>query len=194
MWTLATEAAMLKPFFTNPFKSLATRTGTPIGDAGERTMLAALGGSDGFRKRFQLNADGSTTMLKTKNGMPRFITDPVATAGGIVITNSSVADIGVDPTIVHTVTLTDPFSLTQTLTFVDGTAIAGVTYDWALTDSNFNNGVSISGMTLTIPPGVFVFQVSVHCFANEANSAGISLTYTLHIGASTGGLGTFYPI
>ena len=64
MWTLATEAAMLKPFFTNPFKSLATRTGTPIGDAGERTMLAALGGSDGFRKRFQLNADGSTTMLK----------------------------------------------------------------------------------------------------------------------------------
>lgn len=185
---------MFKPFFPPAFKELVTRTGVPIGHGSERVMLAALGGSSGFKKRYQRNADGSTTMLQTKNGMPRFITDPVATAGGIVITNSSVADIGADPTIVHTVTLTEPFSLTQTLTFVDGTASAGVTYDWALTDSNFNNGVSISGITLTIPPGVFVFQVSVHCFANEANSAGISLTYTLHIGASTGGLGTFYPI
>jgi len=157
-------------------------------------MLDALGGSDGFRKRYQLNADGSTTMLKTKNGMPRFITEGGATAGGIVITNSSVADIGASPTIVHTVTLTEPFDLTQTLTFVDGTATAGVTYDWALTDSNFTDGVSISGITITIPPGVLSFQVSVYCIANTANSAGISLTYTLHIGSSTGGLGTFYPI
>lgn len=194
MWILATEADMLKPFFTNPFKFLATRTGVPIGQAGERTMLAALGGSDGFRKRFQLNADGSTTMLKTKNGMPRFITDTVATSGGIVITDASAPDIGASPTIVHTVTLTMPVALTQTLTFVDGTATAGVTYDWALTDSNFTDGVSISGSTITIPSGVLSFQVSVYCVSNEANTAGISLTYTMHIGASTGGLGTFYPI
>lgn len=193
MWILATEANMLKPFFTNPFKSLATRTGVPIGHAGERGMLDALGGSDGFRKRYQINADGSKTMLQTKNGMPRFITNQVS-SGGIVITDSSVADIGADPIITHTVTLTAPFSLTQTLTFVDGTATAGVTYDWALTDSNFSDGVSISGMTLTIPPGVLEFQVFVHCISNEANTAGYSLTYTLHIGPSTGGLGTFYPI
>lgn len=51
-----------------------TRTGGAIGTAGERLMLDALGGSQGFRTRIQTNPDGSTTVLRTKNGMPQFET------------------------------------------------------------------------------------------------------------------------
>lgn len=51
-----------------------TRTGTATGTANERQMLDAVGGSESFRTRIQNNADGSTTMLRTKNGMPQFTT------------------------------------------------------------------------------------------------------------------------
>ena len=51
---------------------LPTRTGTPIGGASERQMLDRMGGSEGYRKDFRTNADGSTTMLTTKNGVPQF--------------------------------------------------------------------------------------------------------------------------
>ena len=51
---------------------LPTRTGTPIGGSGERQMLDRLSGSEGYRKGFRTNPDGTTTMLTTKNGMPRF--------------------------------------------------------------------------------------------------------------------------
>ena len=52
------------------------RTGTPLGTAGERGMLDAIGGSEGFRKRLQNNPDGSVTRLTTKNGQPQFTTSP----------------------------------------------------------------------------------------------------------------------
>ncbi|MBK7842060.1 MAG: hypothetical protein IPJ49_31185 [Candidatus Obscuribacter sp.] len=52
-----------------------TRFGKATGGANERQMLDATQGSSGIRKQFRLNADGSTTMLKTRAGMPVFLTD-----------------------------------------------------------------------------------------------------------------------
>lgn len=51
-----------------------TRHGALIGAGGERVMLDSIGGSEGIKKRFQTNADGSVTMLQTRNGMPEFST------------------------------------------------------------------------------------------------------------------------
>lgn len=51
-----------------------TRTGASTGTSNERKMLDAIGGSDSYRTRIQNNADGSTTVLRTKNGMPQFST------------------------------------------------------------------------------------------------------------------------
>ena len=59
------------PKFGNLFP---TRTGTASGTANERKMLDAIGGSNNFRTRLMTNPDGSTTMLRTKNGMPQFST------------------------------------------------------------------------------------------------------------------------
>lgn len=56
-----------------------TRTGGAIGHAAERQMLDAIGGEGGFRTRIMRNPDGSTTMLRTKNGMPQFETIPAKT-------------------------------------------------------------------------------------------------------------------
>lgn len=53
-----------------------TRQGAAIGGARERQMLDAIGGSEGFRTRISYNADGSVTELRTKGGMPQFITLP----------------------------------------------------------------------------------------------------------------------
>lgn len=61
-----------KPFFP-------TRFGSPQGHATERKMLDAVGGFDGIRRRTKLNADGSTTTLKTRGGMPVFITTKAKT-------------------------------------------------------------------------------------------------------------------
>lgn len=67
-----------------------TRTGSAAGSANERKMLDALGGSEGFRTKLQNNADGSITMLRTKNGQPQFSTisprptEGVESLGGFV--------------------------------------------------------------------------------------------------------------
>lgn len=53
-----------------------TRTGPAIGASKERGMLDNIGGSDSFRTQLWNQPDGSTTRLKTKNGMPEFITEP----------------------------------------------------------------------------------------------------------------------
>lgn len=50
------------------------RTGTPIGQANERKMLDGMGDTGGFRTKMRTNSDGSTTMLRTKGGMPEFST------------------------------------------------------------------------------------------------------------------------
>jgi len=57
-----------------------TRTGTPIGGAGERQMAAKLGNFDTPRTVIRNNPDGSQTMLKTGAGLGRYIT----TGGGAV--------------------------------------------------------------------------------------------------------------
>ena len=57
-----------KPFFP-------TRFGSPQGHATERKMLDAVGGFDGIRTKIRTNPDGSTTILKTRGGMPRFFTE-----------------------------------------------------------------------------------------------------------------------
>lgn len=51
-----------------------TRHGGAIGSSNERAMLDRLGSSDGYRTSVRMNADGSTTTLKTRNGVPRFMT------------------------------------------------------------------------------------------------------------------------
>jgi len=51
-----------------------TRTGGATGTANERKMLDAISGSEGFRTRMQTAADGSVTMLRTRNGRPEFTT------------------------------------------------------------------------------------------------------------------------
>ena len=56
-----------KPFFP-------TRFGSPQGHATERKMLDAVGGFDGIRTKIRTNPDGSTTILKTRGGMPTFYT------------------------------------------------------------------------------------------------------------------------
>ena len=53
-----------------------TRFGSPQGHATERKMLDAVGGFDGIRTKIRTNPDGSTTILKTRGGMPAFMTTP----------------------------------------------------------------------------------------------------------------------
>ena len=52
-----------------------TRFGQPTGHSNERKMMDVVGGFDGIRRRTKLNADGSTTTLKTRGGMPVFYTE-----------------------------------------------------------------------------------------------------------------------
>lgn len=53
---------------------LPTREGVATGRSAERVLLETVGGSQGFRTKITDNADGSTTMLRTRNGMPEFTT------------------------------------------------------------------------------------------------------------------------
>lgn len=67
------------------------RTGIAQGKAKERLMLDAVGGADNFRTRVLDNHDGSTTLLRTKNGMPQFSTEKRAMLAGYL--RGYVADI-----------------------------------------------------------------------------------------------------
>ena len=51
-----------------------TRTGRAAGQSIERKMLDKLGGSESFRTIIRNNPDGSTTLCKTRDGMPHFET------------------------------------------------------------------------------------------------------------------------
>lgn len=53
-----------------------TREGALIGTSNERTMLESVG-ARGIRTKIQNNIDGSTTMLRTRNGFPEFTTSAV---------------------------------------------------------------------------------------------------------------------
>ena len=61
-----------KPFFP-------TRFGGAQGHCNERQMLDVVGGFDSIRTRIRTNSDGSTTVLKTRGGMPIFTTTKVET-------------------------------------------------------------------------------------------------------------------
>lgn len=52
-----------------------TRFGTPSGSANERVMLEEVDGAGGIRTRLRAHVDGSVTMLRTHDGMPRFVRD-----------------------------------------------------------------------------------------------------------------------
>ena len=56
------------------FKIFPTRFGTPQGDALENRMLFKAGDIDGFKTVIITNADGTTTRLRTRGGMPEFVT------------------------------------------------------------------------------------------------------------------------
>lgn len=173
---------MLKPFF----QSMSNRFGPSIGHGAERGMLDAVGGVFGIRKKFQRNADGSTTMLQTRGGMPRFITtrnameDPILT-----ISSTSVPDTqapGVPTPSVHTVTVANPARRRIGLSFIDGTAIAGVHYRSVLTDTDFSNGVTITSGVILVPRSVSTFTITVDFMGGAANTFGITRTYTIHLG------------
>jgi len=56
---------------------MRVRTGPSQGDSTERQMLDAINDTGGFRTRIMIHPDGSQTRMKTKCGMPEFITDEV---------------------------------------------------------------------------------------------------------------------
>ena len=58
---------------------MRTRTGPCQGDSTERQMLDAINDTGSFRTRAMIHPDGSQTRMKTKGGMPEFITDEVHT-------------------------------------------------------------------------------------------------------------------
>ena len=125
----------MKPFFTNPFKPLITRTGQAIGKAAERTMLDAVGGPNSIRKHYQTNADGSTTMLHTQNGLARFST--TGAACNVIVGDSDIADVGTR----HHVSFKKPpqsYPVVLTISFDDITAVAGVDYAAIVVDYQIN--------------------------------------------------------
>lgn len=52
-----------------------SRTGPSIGASKERGMLDNVGGSNSFKTKMWLQPDGCVTRLKTKDGMPEFLTE-----------------------------------------------------------------------------------------------------------------------
>lgn len=70
---------------------LPTRTGTPTGHANERQMLEKIRDNLGFETTARVRPDGSYTLLRTKGGMPRFITDPVPPAVASIIARGFLA-------------------------------------------------------------------------------------------------------
>lgn len=59
-----------------------TRSGTAQGGATERQMLDSTQGSAGIRTKIRMNPDGSQTRLRTRAGMPEFVTIDAESGGG----------------------------------------------------------------------------------------------------------------
>lgn len=76
---------------SDELRGLPTRTGTPTGHANERQMLEKIRDNLGFETTARVRPDGSYTLLRTKGGMPRFITDPVPPAVASIIARGFLA-------------------------------------------------------------------------------------------------------
>lgn len=179
----------MKPFFQSFFKpffgaALPTRIGPRIGKSRERVMMSKAGGPDGIRKNYGQNPDGSTTMLKTRAGMPQFST---SAPGVLIITvsdDSTVMSGGSN--LFHTVSFSKAFSTPQVYSFVftDREDSAGLNFGSAVTDAQLSDGVTLaSSTTFLVPAGVTSFTVEVE-IPGAANSDYAQYGYTLSV--STG--------
>jgi VCBS repeat-containing protein len=108
--------------------------------------------------------------------------DPAPTVS--TVSNASATEAS---SIVHTVTLSNASSTATTfaLNLGGGTATGGgVDYTSTLTNAAFNNGVTISAGTITIPTGVTSFTVTVPTTSDVLDEA--NETYTLTVGSASG--------
>ncbi|HSI43509.1 MAG TPA: Calx-beta domain-containing protein, partial [Methylotenera sp.] len=87
--------------------------------------------------------------------------------------------------LVHTVTLSNPSSVTTTYAYSlgGGTATSGVDYN---TTPTFTNGVTLSGGVLSVPAGVTSFTVTIPTIQDTIDEVGAGETYNLVIGGQTG--------
>lgn len=169
---------MLKPPFSG---ILPTRTGPAIGGGMERKMLSHLGGGAGFLKKFMNNLDGSTTMLQTRGGMPRFIT-----TGGLrrndftndfTMTDANFYEgSNVDHQFHHT---PQSYQGTFKMWLVNLAGVPG------LRIMGLSGGFIIDGDTVTTPPGCLWYPESVTLEADglpaPLPAPGTAL-YEIHIG------------
>lgn len=180
---------LFKPFFPPFFgASLPTRIGPLIGKSRERVMLAGAGGPDGIRKKYSQNANGSTTMLKTRAGMPQFST---SAPGGLIITVSDDSTVMIGGSnLFHTVTFSRSFPTPMVYNFVfaDRADSIGLNFGSTVTDAQLSNGVTLaSSTTFSVPAGVTSFTVEVE-IPGAANSDYAEYGYTLTVstGATSG--------
>lgn len=79
----------------------------------------------------------------------------------IVGTRNSKVTAGSPNVITYTITPVSSKTITTTLTVTPGTALATTNYISPVTSGMFSNGVTISGSTVTIPPGVASFTLTI---------------------------------
>lgn len=177
----------MKPYFTPPFgASLPTRIGKLVGRAKESVLLAGAGGPNGIEKAFIRNPDGSTTMLKTRAGMPQFST-PRARAASITVSNETAVVVG-DIFIVNAITV--PGGGVYTLVYIDGGGLTSIHWGELLNASTLSNGVTIASgpeisgtsvtYTVTVPQGVTSFSAGLDLTGGDFNDS-FSGGYTLNV-------------
>lgn len=179
----------MKPFFTNPFKPLITRTGQAIGKAAERGMLQAVDGPYGIRKRFQVNPDGSKTMLHTQNGLARFKTDGI-TVCDVVVSPSELSYSGTVCRHFVTFTRTITYPRVLKIRFKDITAVGGEQYEQVahdIIDAAPQDHVTFSGDTVTVTydggtGNNGAFEINVQTY--PAGVATDGKTYQIQVGCA----------
>ena len=171
----------MKRFFEDP---TTTRFGQTVGKGQERVMLDSVGGPDEIRKAYQINPDGTTTMLSTRGGFPEFSTPAKTVAPGVITV--SAASAGGGSTAIHSISVSPHTSASSySFSLVGVTAIAGLDYVSPLTNAAFSNGVTISGGSITVPAGVTTFSAAVTILLNLLFTHDPA-TYEMHVGSAVG--------